>query len=284
MKKVCIFTLFVTLCPPLWALPLNVIPGDLGSFEIQLSLELDSVTREFQLDTGANNTILKPDAQSLAYPSMGKSKARGASGVEVDCDLVQPQQFRWDQHVIKAPLVERCDFGIHSLNNLGMNILNNLILDLDPRQASLEMLAQFPSQLSPHPLERLSQGHSRLRVQIAADSVTKPGTWGAIFDTGAQLSAIDSVFADAHPEWIEFLQDVEGGLDVTGNPVKMKLYRIKFLRVGNQIFHDVTWLGFDFHALRTYLGPDTPLILGNNVILQARWILDFKSNQWAVLP
>lgn len=278
VKSVRIFcaVVMVFLCLPGWSIPLEVLPGELGSYEMKVSISIDGNSRDFQLDTGADSTIVAPDEQMLAYPSLGKASSKGASGTRTECDLIEPAKVVFDKITVFSARLKRCNFGEHSLNNLGMDILSGHILEIDSRAETLEFLNAVPVGEVTHPLERLEKGHARMRVDLMEKAV------GAIFDTGAQLTAIDLKYAEENPGMLKRIGNVEAGRDISGNPVKMVLYEIPRVHIGGVDFHDVSSVAFDFKSLREYLGGDTPLIIGNNLILQAHWIIDLKENQWAV--
>lgn len=276
MVKVFIFTYFVVFCQTAWSMPITITPGELGSAELTVRLSIDGVERDFQFDTGADSTIVMPDAQMLRYPSLGKATSGGASGTRVECDLIQPLHLVLDTIEIISPRLRRCDFGDHSLNNVGMDILSGNIVRIESDKSTIDILSEFPMNIAAYSLERIGKGHARMRISLDAKYV------GAIFDTGAQLTAVDSLYVAENSSRFKFLADVDNGRDIVGNPVKMKLYEIQGLTIGGFDFVKTAVIAFDFKSLRGYFGKDTPFIIGNNLILQANWILDLKNDQWAV--
>jgi hypothetical protein len=82
----------------------------------------------------------------------------------------------------------------------------------------------------------------------------------------------------------KFILETEQGRDVAGNPVYMKIYEVRNIKLGGLKLEKITVAAFDFGDLRKYLGADTPFIIGANAIVHANWILDLKSNKWSAQP
>ncbi len=279
----------VTLCFLLpfktFAAPLIVSPGDLGSFIIEVDLDFDGVTRRFQLDTGADSTMVPMDETTRAYTSEGTSNSAGAAGSRITCDLIRPALLTMtsfaDGFSQLNPKIKRCDFkGI--INNLGIDQFVDRVFEFQFSPAKNEIL--FPQVIAKrwklYPLTRLAKGHLKVPVEIA--NVVSTSQYFAILDTGAQLTSVDLSYVTQNPTLFKFVQDVETGTDVTGKPILLKIYEMSEFRIASVVFKNVQVAAFDFGELRNYLGVETPLIVGANAIVQANWLLDLKNDQWSV--
>jgi len=258
------------------AAQLLITPKDFGSSKIELDLLLDHQSKRFQFDTAGKSTSLAPDKQTLAYPSLGKSTLKGASGIPMECDVVQPERIFIDSKKILRPVLNRCDFGNQSFNNLGLDLLDKLIFDLNFRDSQLKVLSRRPSGFLFQPLIRLPKGHIKIPVGLDKRKTN------AIFDTGWLVTSVDSRYVEQNHGMFKFLKK-ETGVDIGGNPVTFNLYEVASLSIGNLSLNKVIVSTFDFgDDLRNYFGSDAPIILGTNVIAHANWIIDLKSNLWNI--
>lgn len=258
------------------AAPLIVTPGDLNSFRIDVDIKLDGTTKRFQLDTGANNSMVAPDSQFNQYSKVGTTRLEGAAGVAIECDLIAINEVIIDSLILTGHQFKRCDLGEHSFNNLGMDIFNNKIFELNFKTNELFFIDHVSSEWKLHPLTRLEKGH--LKIDALIDN--KPSH--AVFDTGAQLTSIDSQFVEANPHLFKLILSEEAGRDITGKPVFMKFYEMSEIIIGNVSVKNITVAAFDFKKLREYFGLNTPVIFGTNAIIQFNWLINLQSSQWAV--
>lgn len=274
----CIVSFFLFGTSRVMAAPIVVTPGDIGSYKIEIEVQVDGRARSFQLDTGANTSMVTADEQTLGYPSLGKASSKGASGIPIECDLIAPNVVSFDEVSIKDPQLRRCDLRDHSSNNLGLDLLSGGILLFDFYNNTLTVETSAPRSWNPKVITRLSKGHLKIPASLGGQFSS------VIFDTGAQLSAVDLKFAQDNPAVFKFLRSDEVGRDIGGHPVLMHVFELMNLEVGSLKLSNVTVLGFEFGELRDYLGEDTPFILGANAIIKANWHIDLIANQWDVNP
>lgn len=258
------------------AAPLIITPGDLNSYRIDVDLQFDGLSKRFQLDTGANTSMVAPDSQTSTYLSEGKVQLEGAAGQPFECDLISANTISIDALTVNKLQFKRCDLGIHSFHNLGLDLFRGQIIELDFKTNTLSLPTKIAEGWTLHPLIRLDRGHLKIDANIN-DMKLK-----VLFDTGAQLTAVDIQFVENNPELFTLIDSQEAGHDITGKPIFMKFYELTKIQIGAMVFEKTTVAAFDFGKLRNYLGENTPIILGANAIIQANWIFDLVSNQWAV--
>lgn len=257
--------------------PLIVTAGDMGSYTVEVDAALDGQWRRFQLDTGANSTIVTADEQTFAYPSTGKAMHRGAAGVTVECEVILPDELRLASLKVVQPAISRCDHGFAGFNNLGLDVIDGKIVEFDFQHSILQFQMTSSENRNWHLLKRYEKGHLGIAVQFGGL------LRGAVFDTGAQLSAVDKDFVLAHPEMFTRLQSESPVGNVTGKPVAADFYELNEIAVERLRLKKLVVIAFDFGPdLRQYFGSETPFILGTNAIVKANWILDLKANRWAV--
>lgn len=260
------------------AAPLIVTPLEHESFRFDVAVEVDGVPKIFQLDTGANTSLMPRNAFTSAYPSVEKKKSSGASGVTFECDVIQTGLLKLNEVLLKNVKIQRCDLGDIDFNNLGLNAFDGRIVELILATKQITIGEAPTTSWQPKPLERLSKGHLLIPVTVGSLSLK------SIYDTGAQISAVDLAFVKLHPEIFTFERTVQSS-DVHGLPVELELYRMKSLTVGSLSSGPLLVGAFDFgEALRNYFGNETPIILGTNLIVNANWLIDLKNNQWDVHP
>lgn len=257
--------------------PLIVTPGDLKSVKIEIDLKIDGIARRFQFDTGADRTMVMQDEKTSLYPSEGKASSGGASGVRFECDLIRPRTISFGDRDVLDHHVRRCDLATSSFDNMGVDLLDGQVFQLDFAGNELRLLTDI-SFSHPETLVRLGKGHLKMAAKLGGQSLN------AIFDTGAQLTSVDSEFVQKNPDLFKKVVSQETGHDISGKPVILDIYELVSVDFGDLHLESVQVAAFDFGDLRTYLGADAPLILGANAIVQANWQLDLKLNQWAVSP
>lgn len=257
------------------ATPLYVQPGDSGSIKMDIDLEVDGQTRRFQFDTGGSSTMLNPDEQALLYISEGKTKMMGASGMKFECDLVRPAKIAIGTFELKDFQVRRCDLGANSFNNMGIDLLDQQVFGLDFKTNELTIDASIGT--STYALQRLQNGHLKMPVKVQALELN------AIFDTGAQLTAVDTAFVQANPTLFTAVRG-ENVTNISGRKVQAQFYEMAELDVGDLHLERVRVLAFDFSGFTSYFGQNTPVILGANAIVQANWVFDLRKNIWSVSP
>jgi len=260
------------------AAPLIITPGDLNSYRIDIDLQFDGQAKRFQLDTGANTSMVAPDSQTLTYSSEGKAQLEGAAGQPFECDLIRPNAISIDSLVVNDHQLKRCDLADHSFNNLGLDILKGQIIELNFKSNTLTLVNKISENWILSPITRLEKGHLKIGATINETKLN------VLFDTGAQLTAVDTQFVEKNPELFTLIASEEIGRDITGKPVFMKFYELSKIQIGALPIERLTVAAFDFGKLRNYIGENAPIILGTNAIIQANWIFDLASNQWAVLP
>lgn len=269
MRKPLIFTLTYLFTQIAFALPIEVQQGEFGSGSINVQVSFDGTYLPMKFDTGARETQVLKSNWNSAYPVLRQVERGGASGIRYTCDVVRFDAVSVEDFQRSAFEADRCDLdrGEHLL---ALDYFANQILMLN-----------FHIELNPNgamgifPLKVYGNGTSHIGIPIQIQR--EP--YYAVFDTGAELSAVDQAFVDTHTSAFEFLQDVVGE-DPGGNSVAMKLYRLKNLTINDVTMPNELVLSFEFGSVRNYFGKNTPLIVGFNIIAQHNWILDLRNQKW----
>ncbi len=262
------------------AMPMVVTHGDHDSIKIEIDLRIDGIAKRFQIDTGANTTHIHQDQTNSHYPSEGKSVKNGASGTKMNCDLIRPQEIHMGPLSFQNQQIQRCELPVEEFNNLGIDLLDRKILyfNFQKKELGISEISK-ESGVAYEPIERLDKGHLKMKIRIGENEIM------AIFDTGAQLTAVDTKFVKNHPDLFRSIRKEIVGNDVGGNQLALDIYHVHKIQVGSMEFLNLKVVAFDFpEGLRQYLGDDTSFILGTNAITQANWVVDLIQNRWALIP
>ena len=127
----------------------------------------------------------------------------------------------------------------------GSKFFQGKTLHIDFGTLSLEATdAPIPATLKQNHLTFSPAGLMVLQVGLA--EADQPAVW----DTGAGLTSVDQAFAQAHSDIFTYVQDITGGYDANGKPVKLSLYTLKQLKIAGKVFIGLSVLGFDFTPIR----------------------------------
>jgi hypothetical protein len=235
-----------------------------------VDLLVDGTPSRFLLDTGAALSSLGLDANTRRYRSLGSDTSTGVSGNAEPCDVVQPNELRLGGHRFAKPRIRRCDRNV-----VGMDLLGRFVFQVDLAAHALRILRSLPENLPRYRMQILRRGHMTIPIQIGDQHVQ------ALFDTGADSTIVDSAFVDQHPELFVFARS-EPGRDAHGHAVESKVYRCPALDIGQHDLRDMEVATFDFGSYLRSRMEGAPLILGNNVISQARWTFDVGASEWTL--
>ena len=87
---------------------------------------------------------------------------------------------------------------------------------------------------------------------------------------------------ESNPDNYSFVMDINNGMDATGYPVKMRLFKAKSIKIGPMLFRDINVLGINFKTVHQHIDPGISVIIGYNIITKANWHFDLASNKWLI--
>lgn len=244
--------------------------GDLDSGKLIVPYYLNNQLRQFSLDTGASFSHVNFDDETAKLTVVGEIGKFGAAGVKKTGDKVRVESIKISNLSLKDVDIGR--FKDARKDNLGNDLFLNRAVELKLSTGEIlfpEVVPVYPHRVS---FELLAKNQIRFPIKFSNNKLK------AIFDTGAELNSIDSHYVKKHPELFDFVQNIDGGSDITGSKVVMKLYKIKQpVFIEGQMAEIGNLLSFDFGGLRDYFGPDAPIILGVNTIRSYDWVVDYKN-------
>ena len=114
-----------------------------------------------------------------------------------------------------------------------------------------------------------------MKIDLGSDTVD------AIWDTGAELSVVDQDLIQKNPNLFQHLQTINNGVDATGHPVKLELYKFNGIQVGEKHLSG-TIMSMDFKPIQQKMGSHVKLILGTNLIRMNNWYFDRAEKTWSI--
>lgn len=249
-------------------IPLTLRSTGPGTFVPEVEVKVDGHSKVFLLDTGAVSSSIANDVHVDSYPSMGERESKAAAGIGKIGDIIQPDKISVGSYSFRRSQITRCSPSL-----LGLDRLKEMVFQIDLKSKTLNFLKHFPIKNTKHQLRRLSSGHMTVPLRLGKMTVD------ALFDTGADTTVIDSRFVKSNMNLFDLLWS-EIGTDALGNKIPSEVYLCKSVQVGELLVSDVEMAAFDFgDHLRKHM-EGSPIILGNNVISQARWTFDLTLNVW----
>lgn len=256
------------------SLPMRIEQGELQSGRIYLPCVIDGQERWLHLDTGSNYTSVPDDEFFGRYRVVGQRKTTGASGISKMRDEIQAEIFRFGSMSLNQKKLVRYPHSANQEPRLGMDVLAGKLLKIDFKKRRLTFEQSIPNELSSYPIKAEVNGQISMAVRIAGIQTQ------ALWDTGAEISVGDEKLINAHPSEFSFLQEIDNGLDATGEPVKFKLYEFKNLKMGDFSING-RMMAMDFATVRSQVGHDIQILLGFNLIQLKTWHLDLLNFRWA---
>jgi hypothetical protein len=260
-------------------IPLSLNEGDYGGGRIYAPVRFGNVLGMMRLDTGATSSRITFALWNKDFPVVGQTRSLGASGKSMQCDDVEARNV-----LLKATQGNSIGRGKYVLTRcsssdgddlLGLDFFKGTHFQLDlPRREIVfpDPRAQGTGQLQNFVL--LSPDRRLVGVNARIGDMSIVG----LFDSGAELSAVDLSFIRSHPNLFIPVRNRLRASEAGGAKWAPKLFRVKEIDIGQgRILKGLYVLAYDFGVLREALGPQTPIILGYNFLSQFQWDLDFTT-------
>ncbi len=259
-------------------IPLTLVQSAHDGGRIYVPLRFGSVMGAMRLDTGASTTRIALASWNKDLPSLGQSQSTGASGNTGHCEDVEAKNVELKatqgNNIARAKyVVSRCSAS-DGADLLGVDFFKGARFTLDFQRHELVFFGDWDAARHPRPFRLLGPEQRLVGIDLVIGNTPAIG----LFDTGAELSAVDQKFVESHKRLFTRVKTIGKASAVGGKSFSAKLYLVKKIDFGEgRILRGVYALVYDFGALREALGPQTPFILGYNFISRFTWELDFKS-------
>jgi hypothetical protein len=256
---------------------LNLQPGRLGSGKILIPCEFDGFIRQCRLDSGAQFSALAYSSFSAAYTKQTHMSTSGIILDAQDSDMILISKLILDHQVYQNQLILRTSATDFYTDTIGMDVLKNY-------RVSFQFLARHPEF---HILN--SQSATPLQADLNMDaagiaSIPITQSVHALWDTGSELTAVDSEYIRLHPNEFSKAEAQVSSADSTGKKIGLPLFKMHELKISGCIFKNLNVLAVDMQPMRPYLGDGDKIqmLLGYNLITQANWTMDFAARKWSV--
>lgn len=256
--------------------PMTLTQSDHGGGRVYLPVRVNTVMGAMRLDTGASTSRIKLATWNKDLPVAGHSVSAAASGEAMRCEDVQASLV-----ALKASEGNDIARGRYEVTRcatsagddlLGLDFFKGARVTLDVARRELVFFGDGAA--TAHPLRRIGPDGRLVGVDAKIGEVAVT----ALFDTGAEVCAVDQAFVARHKRLFARTKDKASARGAGGESFSSRLYRIRQLDLGDgRIVRDIDALVYDFGPLRDALGRQTPLILGYNVISRFVWNLDFTA-------
>ena len=250
-----------------------------GGGRIYAPVRIDNYKGFMRVDTGASTSRFHKSAWNKKFIITNTVHSISATAAVAKCEeVVVPSLSIVAQlgNVIGRInyLATRCPAGIGD-DLLGLDFLKGSEFTLNLKENQIRFFEPLPNDRQSHPLRALGREKDLIGIEIDIGGFS---TYG-LLDTGAEMTAIDSVYFIAHPELFENVKSKISMRGTNGNSITAKLCKIKSINLGDGVFiKNLYALVYDFNALRDEIGHDTPVILGYNFFEKFKWKFNFKKN------
>jgi hypothetical protein len=252
--------------------------GDFGGGRIFLPVRFGNVIGAMRLDTGASTTRITLAPWNKALPSLGQSDSTGASGETTRCDDVEAKNVaikaEQGNDIARARyVIARCAAGDGD-DLLGLDFFKGARFTLDIERQKMVFFGEALAAGRARPFHLLGPDRRLVGIDLRAGDATAIG----LFDTGAEITAVDQQFVQKHKNLFKLVKTKGKASEAGGKRFSPKIYKIKELDLGEgRILRSLYVLAYDFSVLREALGREAPFILGCNLISQFTWELDFRA-------
>ncbi len=268
--------------------PLTVTHGELGGGRFYATMRFGDVMGTMRLDTGASTSRITRAPWNAGLRQVGETMSTAATGGTMHCDDVEAKNVflkvsKGNAIGRAAYVVSRCPAGSGE-DLLGLDFFSGARFRIDPRGRTLVFAGASNASGPMRPFRLLGPEHRLVGIDAKIGDTPVVG----LFDTGAEISAVDLKFVQIHKKLFTPTKATVHATDAGGGKWSPSVYRIKSIDIGdNHILHNVYVIAYDFGVLREALGPQTPLILGVNFIGKLQWELDMRDMSaptWTVRP
>lgn len=254
---------------------LDVLQLEPGYYRPFIDVIIDGRKKRFEFDTGAPQTFIEYGEDISQYRVESHKGSGGGFGTIEQFDVIRPQSLQIGQHKFLNLPIQRGLQNQKRENLLGIDCLKDTPFEIDFKNGTLTLLSQTPDGIEKLPLRRFKTGHLMIPIKVG-----KTNTY-ALFDTGAEKTCVDLNFVKHHSESFRFIRSNQGK-DSVGKMQETPLYSANSVQIGNLMSKDVEVVAWQFAGDFKKKMEDVPIILGSNVIYNAKWIFDLKQGNWSV--
>lgn len=250
-----------------------------GGGRIYAPIRIDNYKGFMRLDTGASTSRFHKSAWNKKFIITNTAHSISATAVVAKCEEVVVPNLsiiaqsgnaigRVNYFATRCPISSGDDL-------LGIDFLKGSEFTIDLKANQLRFFEPIPREGKTHLLRALGRDKDLIGIEI---DIGELSTYG-LLDTGAEITAVDSVYFNAHPELFESVKSRISMRGVNGKTITSRLCKIKSIFLGEGFFiKNLYAIVYDFGALRYEIGDNIPFILGYNFFDKYKWHFNFKKN------
>lgn len=266
---------------------LTLTAADYGGGRISAPMRFGAVQGRMRLDTGASTSRIALAPWNKDWPVLGAARSTGAFGQTSNCEDVEAKAARMvasqgDDVARASYVVSRCPTNDGD-DLLGLDFFRGARITLDIPGRELIFFNTKPP-AGPAKMFRVMGPDRKL---IGLETLLGKQRVVALFDTGAEISAVDTAFVLRHKALFTPVKNRQAASEAGGSRLSGQIYALKALTAGGLDYRGLYVLAYDFGVLRRALGDDAPLILGHNFIANYVWEIDLThpdSPTWRATP
>ncbi|MGJ0510172.1 MAG: aspartyl protease family protein [Methylocystis sp.] len=268
--------------------PLTLTQSDYDGGRIYVPVRFGNAMGTMRLDTGASTSRVGLAPWNKDLPKIGESRSTAASGEAAVCEDVEARnvQLRASQ----GPGVARNSYELTRCARndgddlLGLDFFRRARFSLDLDRREMELFDKVPPESRLAPFRLLGPDQRLIGLPLRLGNVTSVG----LFDTGAELSAVDQSFVDAHKGLFTPVKNRLRASAADGGKISSRVYRVKQVALPDgHVVKNLYALAYDFGPLRQALGRQVAIILGYNFLRKFAWEIDLTtpaSPRWSATP
>ena len=267
---------------------LSIARSSYGGGRLYAPMLIGHFQGKMRVDTGASSSRVSLAPWNKDASIIGSSRSLGVSGKFARCDDVRLPSITMKASV--GPDVGRVNYLVTRCASeqeddlLGLDFFKGGYFVIDSKRHQIQFLSGPSTRTPQYFLKPLGSEKKLVAIDIKIGDLNREG----LIDSGAQISAVDRRFVDAHPEFFVFVKSGAKASDASGKPLMSKIYKVKQLDLGDgRIVRGLYVLVYDFALLREEIGEQAPFILGFNLIDKFNWRFDLRANmppRWEAMP
>lgn len=264
-------------------IPLTLTHSEHDGGRIYLPVRLGNALGSMRLDTGASTSRVALAPWNRDLPKIGESHSAGVAGQAALCDDVEAQNVQ-----LRASTGNGVGRGKYQLTRcptgddlLGLDFFKGTRFSLDLDKGELVVFASPQPGVHFSAFRALGPDRRLIGLPLRVGDAAAVG----LFDTGAEISAVDQSFVNAHRKQFTPAPGRMKASAAGGAKFASKLYRVRQISFGDgHVVKGLYVLAYDFGLLREALGSEVSLILGYNFLNKFDWEIDLTdpaSPRWS---
>ena len=261
-------------------IPLIIIPDkdDEDAAEIFVDGKMGQKKYRFLLDTGAAKTHVQIDAYTASFESIQSSHSAGVFA-QSNYDLITVPSIEVGSIVKKNVIIARYTEDAPNLRNLiGMDFLKDFRCHFFFDEHRVLINVPEASPITDPCLELFLGKKFHPYVPIHFGDVESNAVW----DTGAGITVVDTVFIQTHPSLFQ-KEGSSVGRDSSGTQMATPMFTMTACTIGNKQFPPHPVAGVDLSHMNSTTEVPMDMILGYSTLSKANWFFNFPGKKWKVI-